>query len=94
MSPRPKRPTSIINLNTAEGARAAHRPYRARTPVLALDFGTTSVLVTTSTTNRITAADVAFARQLAEQAAGFALAVERMFRGLPNVGEMREVAAR
>lgn len=87
MTTRPKRPTSIINLNTADGARVAHHPYRARTPVLALDFGTTSVLVTTSTTNRITAADVAFARQLAEQASRFALAVERMFRGLPNTRE-------
>ncbi|MCA2229016.1 hypothetical protein [Nonomuraea aurantiaca] len=78
-----KRPTSVINLNTSAGARAENRPYRLRTPVLMLDFGATSVLVTTATANRITAADVDFARQLAEQTAGFAVSVERMFRGLP-----------
>ncbi|MFI7133855.1 hypothetical protein ACIBQ1_49830 [Nonomuraea sp. NPDC050153] len=78
-----KRPTSVINLNTSAGARAENRPYRLRTPVLMLDFGATSVLVTTSTATRVTAADVEFARQLAEQAAGFATSVERMFRGLP-----------
>lgn len=92
MSTQPGRPTSIINVNTAAGARAKHFRYRARTPILALDFGTTSVLVTTSTADRITAADVDFARQLAKQSANFALAVERMFRGLPNAHEMREVA--
>ncbi|MGW0192084.1 hypothetical protein [Nonomuraea sp. NPDC003201] len=83
MGTRHKRPTSVINLNTSAGARAENRPYRLRTPVLMMDFGATSVLVTTSTPNRITAADVEFARQLAEQSANFALSVERMFRGLP-----------
>lgn len=82
MSTRRKRPTSVINLNTASGARAENRPYPARTPVLMLDFGATSVLVTTSTANRVTAADVEFARQFAEQAADFARSVERMFLGL------------
>ncbi|RVX46043.1 hypothetical protein EDD27_8885 [Nonomuraea polychroma] len=82
MSTRHKRPTSVINLNTSAGARAENRPYRLRTPVLMLDFGATSVLVTTATATRITAADVEFARQLAEQAAGFATCVERMYRGV------------
>ncbi|GAA2208431.1 hypothetical protein GCM10009850_038890 [Nonomuraea monospora] len=85
MSNRNKRPTSVINLNTSAGARAENRPYRLRTPVLLLDFGTTSVLVTTSAPTRVTADDVEFARQLAEQAARFATSVERMFyRGIPS----------
>jgi hypothetical protein len=86
---RPNRPTSIINLNTSRGARAENRPYRLRTPVLVLDFGGTSVLVTTSTVNRVTATDVEFARQLAEQAADFAVSVERMFRGLGSGAGVR-----
>jgi hypothetical protein len=53
MATRPKRPTSVINLNTSAGARAENRPYRLRTPVLMLDFGATSVLVTTSTGSRL-----------------------------------------
>ncbi|GIH91175.1 hypothetical protein ACFFMN_09275 [Planobispora siamensis] len=73
---------SIINLNTGRGARATHHRYPARTPVLALDFGAVSVLVTTTASDQVTAADVDFARQLAREADAFACSVERSFRGL------------
>ncbi|OUC84313.1 hypothetical protein [Streptosporangium minutum] len=75
---------SIINLNTGRGARATSYPYPARTPVLALDFGAVSVLVTTSASDLVTAADVDFARQLAREALSFARLVERSFHGLAN----------
>ncbi|SFK30831.1 hypothetical protein SAMN05216275_12211 [Streptosporangium canum] len=75
---------SIINLNTGRGARATSHPYPTRTPVLALDFGAVSVLVTTSAGDLVTAADVDFARQLAREADQFARSVERSFHGLPN----------
>ncbi|MBG0826987.1 hypothetical protein HS041_04280 [Planomonospora sp. ID67723] len=70
---------SIINLNTGRGARATSHPYPARTPVLALDFGAVSVLVTTSASDQVSAADVEFARQLAREAHAFARSVERSF---------------
>ncbi|GAA3160829.1 MULTISPECIES: hypothetical protein [Planomonospora] len=75
---------SIINLNTGRGARATSHPYPARTPVLALDFGAVSVLVTTTASDRVTAADVEFARQLAREAQTFARSVERSFHGMPD----------
>ncbi|MFD8531365.1 hypothetical protein ACFV0L_28485 [Streptosporangium canum] len=75
---------SIITLNTGRGARATSHPYPARTPVLALDFGALSVLVTTTAGDQVTAADVAFARQLAREADQFARSVERSFHGLAN----------
>jgi hypothetical protein len=75
---------STITLNTGRGARATNHPYPARTPVLALDFGALSVLVTTSAGDQVTVSDVAFARQLAREADQFARSVERSFHGLPN----------
>lgn len=81
MGRRTRRAVSMIHLTTARGARAYHRSYRGRTPILVLDFDTTSVTVSTSAHSRVTEADVEFARQLVEQAAHFALAVEQMFLG-------------
>ncbi|GII84161.1 hypothetical protein Ssi03_21510 [Sphaerisporangium siamense] len=75
---------STITLNTGSGAQAINHPYPARTPVLALDFGALSVLVTTSTGDEVTASDLEFARQLAHQAHQFATSVERCYHGLPN----------
>ncbi|GAA2876030.1 hypothetical protein GCM10010517_37090 [Streptosporangium fragile] len=89
MRRRTARPTSVISLNTGDGATAENIAYPARTPVLALDFGATSVLVTTSAADRVTAADVEFARLLAHEAGAFARSVERRFRGL---ADSREVA--
>jgi hypothetical protein len=83
------RPTSIINLNTGNGAKAGNHPYPLRTPVLMLDFGATSVLVTTSANDHVTASDVDFARQLASEAHDFAASVERMFHTAPNGGGAR-----
>ncbi|GAT69014.1 hypothetical protein PS9374_04679 [Planomonospora sphaerica] len=74
--------TSVISLNTGCGAQATNHPYPARTPVLALDFGALSVLVTTSAGDLVTASDVEFARQLAREAQAFARSVERSFHGL------------
>lgn len=75
---------STITLNTGRGARATNHPYPARTPVLALDFGALSVLVTTSAADLVTASDVEFARQLAAEAHRFARSVERSFHGLAD----------
>ncbi|MEO3811942.1 hypothetical protein ABGB17_23335 [Sphaerisporangium sp. B11E5] len=76
---RRRRASSVINLNTGHGAKAGNHPYPARTPVLMLDFGATSVLVTTTASDTVTASDVDFARELASEAHAFAVSVERMF---------------
>ncbi|MET9342675.1 hypothetical protein [Nonomuraea sp. NPDC003804] len=78
------RPVSVITLKTSGPSSAKSHPYPRRTPVLALDFDAISVLVTTSCSNKVTPADVTFARELAKEAAAFAAAVERMFRSLPT----------
>ncbi|GGQ25158.1 hypothetical protein [Streptosporangium pseudovulgare] len=73
---------AAITLNAGSGAQVTHHLYPSRTPVLALDFGALSVLVTTSAGDRVTASDVEFARQLAREADQFARAVERSFHTL------------
>lgn len=74
------RPVSVITLKSSGPSSAKSHPYPRRTPILALDFDAISVLVTTSHSNQITPADVTFTRELAKEAAAFAVAVERMFR--------------
>ncbi|MER7500407.1 hypothetical protein AB0L05_16035 [Nonomuraea pusilla] len=74
--------SSVIRLTTGHAARTLTHPYAHRAPVLALDFGATSVLVTTA--GPVTAADLAFARQLAREATRFARSLERSFHGLPD----------
>ncbi|MEV0582649.1 hypothetical protein [Nonomuraea sp. NPDC050310] len=74
------RPVSVITLKAGAPSNAKSYPYPRRTPVLSLDFDTTSVLITTSFTDRVTKADVAFARELAAETAAFAASVEQMFR--------------
>ncbi|WP_101788512.1 hypothetical protein [Nonomuraea indica] len=68
---------SVIRLATGHTVRTLRHPYGHREPVLALDFGATSVLVTTN--GPVTGEDVEFARQLAHEAARFAWSMERAF---------------
>jgi hypothetical protein len=73
---------SVIRLTTGHAARTLNHPYARREPVLALDFGATSVLVTTR--GPATVEDLEFARQLAREAYRFARSVERSLYGLPD----------
>ncbi len=57
--------------------------YAARTPILVIRAGYPAVLVTLTLPERVEEGHVAFARQLARQAARYALEVERSWRGLP-----------
>jgi hypothetical protein len=52
--------------------------FRSRTPLFTVSAG--RVLVTLALPERLTACDVEFARSLAEQAAAYAVEVERLFR--------------
>ncbi|MFI6928177.1 hypothetical protein ACIBIZ_50195 [Nonomuraea spiralis] len=74
------RPTGVITLNTGSGADAKNHAYPLRTPVLALAFGLVQVQVTTGSTDKVTAADVEFARKLARQAQDFARCLERIYK--------------
>ncbi|MET7462440.1 hypothetical protein [Nonomuraea sp. NPDC005501] len=72
---------SVIRLTTGHTARTLRHPYGPE-PVLALDFGATSVLVTT--TGPVTDEDVEFARQLAHEATRFARLLERTVSTRPD----------
>ncbi|PZG20923.1 hypothetical protein [Nonomuraea aridisoli] len=73
---------SVIRLTTGRAARTLNHPFARREPVLALDFGATSVLVTTN--GPVTFEDLEFARQLARESYRFARSLERSFHGLPD----------
>ncbi|MET8865590.1 hypothetical protein ABZW11_21850 [Nonomuraea sp. NPDC004580] len=73
---------SVIRLTTGHAAHTLNHPFPRRQPVLALDFGATSVLVTTH--GAVTKEDLEFARQLAREASRFARSLERSFYGLPD----------
>ncbi|NRQ36292.1 hypothetical protein HII36_31325 [Nonomuraea sp. NN258] len=71
-------------MNTGTGAVAQNHAYPLRTPVLAMRFGSVQVQLATARSDRVTAAEVEFARELAKEALAFAQGVERMFRGRPH----------
>lgn len=70
---------SALSLPVAAGSGVQFRAYARRTPVLTLNAG--KVLVSLTLPERIRAEHVAFARSLAEQAAAYAVEVERLYRG-------------
>jgi len=74
------------------GAVAELRCYPRRSPLLTIRAGRPALLVTFAVPERIQAGHVAFARQLAQSAAAYAVEVERRFRGLPRPGDHQEVA--
>ncbi|MEV4064027.1 hypothetical protein [Nonomuraea dietziae] len=69
--------TSVIRLTTGQAARTLRHPYSLHPPILALDFGATSVLITMA--EPVTVDDLKFARQLACEASHFVLTLERRF---------------
>jgi hypothetical protein len=75
------------------GARheVAFLPFPRRAPMFVISIGSTIVSLTLP--DEPDAGQVAFARQLAAQAAAYAVAVERRYRGLPPVDARREVTA-
>lgn len=69
---------SALSLPVGLGASSEFRAYRERTPLFSVAAG--QVLVTLTLPERLRAADVEFARGLAEQAAAYAVEVERLYR--------------
>lgn len=81
MSRRRTRRASVINFTTGRSARATRHRHPRAVPVLVLDFGATSVRVAPSAETGVSARDVEFACQLADQAAAFAREITRMHAG-------------
>jgi hypothetical protein len=68
------------------------RCYSQRAPLLTIRAGRPALLVTFTAPEQIEAGHVEFARQLAQSATGYAVEIERRFRGLPRLAEAKEVA--
>jgi hypothetical protein len=75
---------SALSLPIGGGARSEFTSFAARTPLLSVAAG--QVLVTLTLPERLRAEDVEFARQLAQQAAAYAVEVERLYRGVRPSG--------
>ncbi|WP_412519457.1 hypothetical protein K8Z49_15925 [Actinomadura madurae] len=69
---------SSLSLPVDTSASVQFKPFRARTPLFTVSAG--RVLVTLTLPERVNAGDVEFARALAEQAAAYAVEVERLYR--------------
>jgi hypothetical protein len=66
------------------------RRYDSRTPILTIRAGRPAALVTLTLPDRVEEGHVQFARQLARQAARYAMEVERAWRGLPALALTRQ----
>lgn len=84
---------SVLTLHTGRHCSAAARVYERRSPVLVVEFASAMLLLGTHREDTCSATDVAFARELAGQVSAWAVAVERMHRGLPTVPAGSAVAA-
>jgi hypothetical protein len=69
---------SALSLPVEQRSGAEFRAYACRTPVFTLNAG--RVLVSLTLPERLRPEHVAFARQMAEQAAAYATEVERIYR--------------
>ncbi|MEV5750925.1 hypothetical protein AB0L00_24135 [Actinoallomurus sp. NPDC052308] len=78
---------SALSLPVQMRSRVALQSYARRTPVFT--FASGGVLVSLTLPERVSAAHVEFARSLAEQAAAYAVEVERLYRN----GASRKAAA-
>lgn len=70
---------SALSLPVDSRSSVEFKAFRSRTPLLSVAAG--RVLVTLTLPQHLRAADVEFARRLAEQSAAYALEVERLYRG-------------
>jgi hypothetical protein len=75
---------SALSLPVESRSGAEFRAYARRTPVFTLNAG--RVLVSLTLPERLRAEHVEFARVLAEQAAAYAVEVERLYRNGGSVG--------
>jgi hypothetical protein len=84
-------PSLCVPVDARSGAELLS--YRDRSPLLAIRAGRPALLVTLTVPDRIEAWHVEFARQLAQSATAYAVAVERRFRGLALAAAQKEMAS-
>jgi hypothetical protein len=73
---------SVLSLPVDARSSVEFKAYRSRTPLLSVAAGRMLVTLTLTLPERLRAADVEFARRLAEQSAAYAVEVERLWRGV------------
>ena len=82
---------SALSLPIDAHATSEFRAFRSRTPLFTVSAG--RMLVTLTLPEHLGAADVEFARRLADQAAAYATEVERLYRsGQRTCGRKERVA--
>jgi hypothetical protein len=86
-----RRATSLC-VPVDDRSRAELLSFRGHSPLLTIRAGRPPLLVMLTVPDLIEAGHVAFARQLAQSAAAYAVEVERRFRGLPRLAVTKEVA--
>ena len=80
-----------VNAHAGQGARVDCYTYAATTPILTVQAGRMSVNISIADRTAMPAHAVAFARELAAQAAAFAAECERLHAA--QYGQVPEVAA-
>jgi hypothetical protein len=74
-----------VNLHAGDGAHVRCSTYEQTTPILTVEAGRLSVSISIADRTVIPAHAVAFARELASQAAAFAAECERLHAAQPEV---------
>jgi hypothetical protein len=82
---------SVLTIPVEQQSVVEFRAYQSRTPILTVQAG--RMLVSLTLPTRLGTEHVEFARQLAEQAAAYAVEVERLYRGLPSTRTNKRKAA-
>jgi hypothetical protein len=85
----PARRVPALALPVDAKAGVSFRGYEHRSPLLTIATSRPALLVTLTLPEQLEAGHVDFARQLAAQAWAYAVAVERRFRGLPPLSDLR-----
>jgi hypothetical protein len=79
-------PAAHLCLRVGSRYRVAFVPFPARAPLFTIDTG--AALVSLTLPEQVEAGHVDFARRLASQAWAYAVAVERRYRGLPQLVDL------
>ena len=80
-------PAAHLCLRVGAPYEVAFVPFPAKAPMLVI--GTGSTLISVTLPEQLEARHVDFARQLAAKAWAYAVAVERRYRGLPSLPDIR-----
>jgi hypothetical protein len=84
----PARRVTTVTMPIDVRSAVAFESYRDRTPLLIIMAPRPALLVTLTLPEHVEAGHVRFARDLARQAARYAIEVERSWRGLPALAPL------